>query len=398
MGQLAVSQELQQPFEIMGLIPFDAKPLHHVENHLVIISPDLVSAVPLRLEEAGDAQLRGIGNPDAGRFVRHPLRYGDMYLKPLLIQALEVHKTAHGMEQSPGNGNAQPQPAHIPAAPGIRLIEIVHYLSQLFGRHADSRVADIDGQVDAVVLPPESDVQVDAALLRELHGILQQDPQDMGNLVRIADQHRRYFRVDVEHHFQSVSVAVLQRGYGNHIVHHRRDHIGLFCGGQRALHDLRIVQDIVDLAGEAFAGQLDRPHVLPDIRGDVLSQGHFADAHHHVHRGAQFMGHIGQEIGVLPYRRGQLFLHAGISGLLHLSAADAVSGHSHGARHSAKSHHQPHHRPLLRPGADGVEHQKMVQNQAYIERGCHIQQPLSVQQGEQQNHHTGHHGDVIEAG
>ena len=77
----------------------------------------------------------------------------------------------------------------------------------------------------------------------------------MGNLLRVPHQDRRDLRVNIKHDLQMLPVA-LQRGHGNHVVQYGSDHI-LFLGRrQRPLHDLRIIQHIVDLAGQALSGSL----------------------------------------------------------------------------------------------------------------------------------------------
>ncbi len=117
MGQVMLPLQLQQTLKVMRLIPLDAKPLYQMKYHIVIISLHLFPAISLRPKVACDAKPGSIRNRNAGRIVLHPLRNDDMNLQPLLFLALKMHKAAHGMEQAPGDGNPQPQPAHIAPTP-----------------------------------------------------------------------------------------------------------------------------------------------------------------------------------------------------------------------------------------------------------------------------------------
>ena len=85
----------------------------------------------------------------------------------------------------------------------------------------------------------------------------------------------------------------LQRDCCDHIVQHRGDHIFFFGRGQRAFQDLRIVQHIVNLVGQALSRQLYGRHIRADLWGKLLRQGYLADTDHHIDRRAKLMGCIG---------------------------------------------------------------------------------------------------------
>ena len=290
-GERIAALELEETLEVMGLIPPDAQPLHQVEDQPVVVLPDLVAAVPLRRKVAGDAELVRVVEVDAGLVVHHALGDHDVGQQALLAPAVEMNKAAHGVEQSPGNGETQAQASGEAAAAGVRLIEDVVHLPQLVVRHADAGVPDVHHQIDAVALPAVSDADVDAALLGKLDGVLHQDFQHVGDLLRVPHQDGRQLGVDVEHQLQVVPVA-LEGGHGDDIVEHRGNHIPLFGRRQSALHDLRVVQHVVDLVGQPLARQLDGVHVPPDIRRKLLPQGHLTDADDHIDGGAELVGYI----------------------------------------------------------------------------------------------------------
>ena len=114
----------------------------------------------------------------------------------------------------------------------------------------------------------------------------------MGDFFRIPNKNRRYLRIDIKHNLQMLAVA-LQRGHGNHIVQHRSDHIFFLGGSQRAFHDLRIVQHVIDLVGQTLSRQLYGGHIRPDVRGNLFSKRYLADSYHHVNGRAELMGYIG---------------------------------------------------------------------------------------------------------
>ena len=269
-GQDVAALDLEQALEIVHLVPPDAQPLHQIQDQPVVVPPHLVAGVLLRLEVAGDAQLIRAVEHDAGPVVGDALGDDNVGVQALLSLAVKVDERAHGRQKSLGDGEPQPQPPGEAAAAGVRLIEDVVHLRELGVRHPDAGVADVDDQIDAVVLPPEPDPNVDAALLCELDGVLHQDLEHMGDLLRVPHQDRRHLRVNIEHQLQVLPVG-LQGGGGDHIVEHRGDHVVLLGGGQGPLHDLRIVEHVVDLAGQALSRQLDGGHIRPDVGGEVPS-------------------------------------------------------------------------------------------------------------------------------
>ena len=104
MGQMVAGLQLQQPVKIVGLISFYAQPLHHVHDHIVIISPDLITVVLLRPEIAGNTEPSRIPQPHGRCGIFHPLGDGNMDLESLLLFALEMNESTHSMKQAPGNG------------------------------------------------------------------------------------------------------------------------------------------------------------------------------------------------------------------------------------------------------------------------------------------------------
>ncbi len=240
--------QLNQPIKIVSLVALNTESLHQMQNHSVIVAFHLITAIFLRPEVAGNAKTLRIGNHNRGRIIRHPLGNGNMSLKTLILLACKVNKTAHGIQKSSGNGNPKPQSSCKTAAAGIRLVKIIKHLIELGIRHTDTRIIDINGQINTITLSAAFDTHMDTALFRKLDGIFQKNLKYMGNLFSISNQHGRNSRVHVKHHFQLMP-APLHGRHGNHIIDDRGKHIFLLCGGQRSLHNLRIIQHIIDLIG-----------------------------------------------------------------------------------------------------------------------------------------------------
>ena len=397
MGQGMAALQLEQPLKVVRLVALNLQALHQVQDQLVIKAPDLVAGVPLRPEVAGHAEFRRVGQRQAGRFVHHLLGDGDMGVQALLAAAFKVDKAAHGVEQSPHNGDAQPQPPCKAAAAGIRLVKIVVHLCQLGFGHANAGIVYVDDKVDAVAFPAVLDADVDAALLGEFDRVFQQGLQHMGDLLRVADEHRRYFGVKVEDQLQLV-FAALHRRCCQHIVDHRGNPVLLPRRGQGALRNLGVIQDVADLVGEALARQLDGLDILPQLRGEVLFQHDLADADDHIDGGAELVGHVGEELHILTARRFQLLQNPVLPPLPRHPAVDPVSCNLGGAGHQNNAQHQAYRLLKPHPGAGGIQQQEVVKDLQDVQSGCYVQQPLSVQHGKDKNQNAGHGRDIKKTG
>ncbi len=257
MGYAVIVQHLLQPLKIMDLIALDSKPFHHMQNHIVIISADFLAVVSLRTEIAGNAQPLRMRNRQGRTVILYPLRNGNPGSKTLLLFTVKMYKPAHGVKQAPGDRKPQPQSAGKTAASGIRLIEIIAHLRKLRICHTDPGIANIYNQVYAIALLPDVHTDINAAIFRKLYGIVQKNLHDMRYFLHIAHQNRRHHRVQIENHFQIVFTA-LHGCHRNDIIQQRSDHIGFPRRNQRSLHNLRVVQHIINLVGQTLARHLDR--------------------------------------------------------------------------------------------------------------------------------------------
>ena len=66
-------------------------------------------------------------------------------------------------------------------------------------------------------------------------------------------------------------LAALHGCHGNDVIEQGIDQVGFLRGGQSTLHDLRVVQHVVDLVGQALSCHLYGIYVRPDFGGDIFS-------------------------------------------------------------------------------------------------------------------------------
>ena len=154
-----------------------------------------------------------------------------------------------------------------------------------------------------------------AALFAELDGVIGVVDQHLPQAQRIAHQHGRQLRVDLEQQFQVLAGGARchHRHQGlHHVVETEVDALDF----QLARLDFRDVEDIVDDAQQVLAGKADLFQVIALARLQVRFQGEIGHADHAIHRRADFMAHIGQE---LPLRQARFFGH--LLGLVELLGA-----------------------------------------------------------------------------
>ena len=211
----------------------------------------------------------------------------------------------------------------------------------------------------------------------------------MGKLFRIPDQHRRYPRIDIKYQLQLIPAALHCR-HRDHVIEHGNDHVLFPRRNQRALYDLRIIQHIIDLIGQALSRQLYGLHICPKLGRKILLHSHLADPQHHIDRCSQLMGYIRQKHRVLPSRGLQLRKCGIIPLFVRPPPVMPVPGDLHRPCRHCDPQPQTYDVPGLHAGIDGMQIQKMIQQYQHIQSSDHVQQPLFIQHGKHQDHNAGH--------
>ena len=226
------------------------------------------------------------------------------------LGALRRDRPAQPADQLAGDRQPQPGAAVAPARRGVRLVEFVEDVRKLAFRDADPAVADDKLDV-AVAGAPEADAHL--ALLRELGRVAGQVQQHLTQPAGVAEELRGVVG-DVG---DERDLLLDHRG-------DRLDHLGDDLGevdrAQDQLHlvglELGDVEQVVDQAQQVRRVPQDDREVAPGAlrQGLALGQDQLGEADDAVERGAQLVGHIGQEVDLQLARARQLLV-----GVLELS-------------------------------------------------------------------------------
>ena len=215
---------------------------------------------------------------------------------------------------------------------GIGLGERAEKQADLFGRNADTRVADGDmqpGHVPCLGMLPHDRLceQKDFTAMGELDGIADEIDEDLLEAVKVADDVRRDRLVDVLVEFDPL--------FGSRITEHGHrllEEVFEIHGDLLKVHlrglQLGEVEDVIDEMQERLPAGPDHPDELAlfDIKPRVQQQRRGSDDA--VHRRANLMAHAGEEVrlrfsaSLRELLGGEAFLHDAL--LLHLILLDLI--------------------------------------------------------------------------
>jgi hypothetical protein len=155
---------------------------------------------------------------------------------------------AHQADQLLADGQAQPGAAVATGGARLGLRELLEDAGQCRLGDADAGVRDGEAQVDMVLAGADRlDVQVDVAVLRELHGVVQQVHQHLAQAAGIQQHLLRHARCQPADQLEPGALRREGDEAGDFV--HQRVQVGL-DGIQFELAglDLRQVEDVVDQA------------------------------------------------------------------------------------------------------------------------------------------------------
>ena len=167
------------------------------------------------------------------------------------------------------------------------------------------------------------------------YGIAGVVDQDLAQPQRVADQVGRHLPVDVEDHFQPFGGGLFGDQAGDIVEHLLQFELGVL-DRQLAFLDLRKIKNIVDDAEQMPAGDLDLPDIVALAGRQLGLQGQVGHPDDGIHRGADLVAHVGQEIrfgevGVFRRRLGVLQLDGPL--LQHLIENLALRDVTRGGEH-----------------------------------------------------------------
>ena len=228
--------------------------------------------------------------------------------RALVLAALQADLPAQELGQFAGDGQAQARAAVFAAGAAVGLPEGFENGALLFLGNADAHV--LHGDADGLVCGCDAFGQIHigawpengeghCALVRELEGVREQVAQDLLQSVRVREQAARQVHslFDLEGHAFVCGDALedpLQ------IRDHRRDGHFRQMKFDLARLDLGEIQDLVDQPEEVRARGVDGRGRLLLACGEVaflVVRQELGQDEDGVERGAQLMGHVGQEFG-----------------------------------------------------------------------------------------------------
>ncbi len=216
----------------------------------------------------------------------------------LAENALHRDLTAHQLDELPADRQAQSGAAEAPGGRTVGLGKRPEQLADLLRRHADPGVGDLDLQPQPVGLVADRrEPHDDLAGLGELEGVADQVDQHLGQPQRIADQGPRDRRIGGEHHLDRLLALLLADQRGD-VLQHVVETEGRRLDRQPSGLDLREIQDIVDDAQQGLRRPVD---LLEVVAGPVRQTGperQAAQPDDRVHRRADLVAHVRQELGL----------------------------------------------------------------------------------------------------
>ena len=325
--ELRLAQQVKRLFAIVGQADGGARFFQQFQRHLLVEGVVFHQQDARMLERAHHQG--GVGAGAHGRCrLRHAVEHGRRRLvgnaqvgrEPEGAAgagtAVDAYVSTHQLGQLLADGQAQARAAIFARGGGVGLLEGLEEFTHFILRQADAVVAHFEAyQAVPGVRHHLAHFHGNAALFAELDGVIGVVDQHLPQAQRVAHQYGRQLRVDLEQQFQ-VLAGGARRHHRHQGLHHVVETEVDALDFQLARLDFRDVEDIVDDAQQMLAGEADFFQVIALARFQVCFEGQIRHADHAIHRCADFMAHVGQELAL---RQAGLFGH--LLGLVQLLRA-----------------------------------------------------------------------------
>ena len=229
------------------------------------------------------------------------------------LLALDPHRAAHQLREPLADRQAQARAAILPGRRAVHLAERLEQPVLLGRRNADAAVAHRHMQHQARTLGGgfrrlgQRDVHRDFAALRELHRVAGEVHHDLPQARHVANDGVGHVLLD-----EVAEVQAFRPGLGAEQFERLLDAgaqlEGMILQRHAAGFDLREVQDVIDDRQQRVAATADRLHAVALLVGQLRVEQQRGHAHHAVHRRADFMAHVREELGLRPRRFLQLLI------------------------------------------------------------------------------------------
>src|SRR5260221_9522704 len=212
--------------------------------------------------------------------------------------ALDGEGTAMQLHEAAREREAEPRALVLGGAGGAYLVEFLEDRGALFDGDADAGVAHGDDEPAVLDLRAQLDR---AARRRELHRVGEEVQHHLLELALVA-RPLADARLDGAIEVQPLALGALadQRA----AVLHRRRHVEVVDVERHlARFDLRQVEDVVDEGEQVLPRAVDVAHVLELLRVQVAEHAllqHLGKADDRIERRAQLVGHVGEELALVP--------------------------------------------------------------------------------------------------
>ena len=217
--------------------------------------------------------------------------------------ALQPDFAAHQIDQAARDRQAEAGAAIFAGGRAVFLGKGIKYQLLLFRGNADAGVAHRKMHRGSIAMAGAlRDAQRDFAIFGELDGVADQVGQDLTDAAGVAQRMGRHFRQDFADQFDVFLVGAQRhrfQGFRDEAVQVE----GNVFDEQFAGLDLREVENVVDDGEQRFGRGFDNRHVLALLIGQRGIEGQIGHADDAVHRRADLVAHVGEEVALRPARR-----------------------------------------------------------------------------------------------
>jgi hypothetical protein len=212
--------------------------------------------------------------------------------------ALEPETAAHHLDELRRDGETEAGAAVSARRRRVGLDERPEDLPPLVLGHADARVSHRAAEQHVVVAPlGNGDLDAHLALVGELDRVADQVEQDLTEASRIAGERRRHVRRDAARQLQPLLIGA-RRQQLDAVFDGVADGERHVLEREPARLDLRDVEDVVDDRHQRLRRLPCRAQVLALPRCELRLQREIGHADDGVHRRADLVTHVGQELAL----------------------------------------------------------------------------------------------------
>ena len=215
-------------------------------------------------------------------------------------RAIHPDASAHDVHEPGGDGQAQARAAIFTRGRAVGLLEGVEDDILLVRRDADTGVGD--GEVKRGLVVGHGlrvDGHGDAALFGEFDGVADQVEHDLHEPHRVAHESVGYLVGDVAAEIESLFLGAQGERFEG-VAKQVTQGQGRGLQAEFACFNLGEIEDVVDDGQQRGGRDADGFQVIALLRAQVGLQRQVGHAHDAVHRRADFMTHVGQELALGP--------------------------------------------------------------------------------------------------